>query len=41
VLGAEHGDLRALRAMLILAYAQAGRAGDALALAAAYPVPEE
>jgi hypothetical protein len=41
VLGAEHEDLRSLRATLILAYATSGRGDDAMALAARYPLTED
>ncbi|WP_261987318.1 hypothetical protein [Actinomadura sp. HBU206391] len=41
VLGADHDDLRGLRAVLILAYATNKRSDDAEALAARYPLPED
>lgn len=41
LLGAEHDDLRTLRAVLIGGYAMAGRMNDALALAARYPLPDD
>jgi tetratricopeptide (TPR) repeat protein len=41
VLGADHEDLRLLRAVLITSYRMAGRLDDALALAARYPIAED
>jgi hypothetical protein len=41
VLGADHEDLRLLRAVLITSYRMVGRLDDALALAARYPIAED
>lgn len=41
LLGAEHDDLRTLRAVMIGGYAMTGRTNDALALAARYPLPDD
>jgi hypothetical protein len=40
-LGPEDADVRALHAMLIICYAQTGRTGDAFALDARFPAPDE